>query len=384
MGRYELRQDFEIVAAHGSALFAVNRPVSSSAETHLAPMGAEDALLLGESSRYSVTSLVADLRATQLISAPLTYPEGVLREYLRLPENLPARVRNLAKRITAGAATPYHKAVRLQSYLRETYPYTLDTPSPPPGRDAVDYFLFEAPGGFCSYYASAMAVMLRAEGVPARVAAGYAMGDFDYDRGAYRVPASAAHAWVEVYFPGYGWVEFEPTSALSEIVYAGETPLGSGPTPSAAGQQPGSSGRPALTGVMIIVALLVVAGVIGWWRGSSGLSRGAPRSQALALYRHMRQSLAGLGLNAPLSATPDEFLAEHTPVLAKRPSLLTALSRATALYLRAVFSQHEVSSSEAEMARRGWRRARGEWLKALVAHRLSHMADRLSRIARRN
>ncbi len=384
LGRYELRQDFEIVAAHGSALFAVNRPVSSSAETRLTLMSADDALLVGESSRYSVTSLATNLRATQLISAPLIYPEAVSREYLQLPENLPTRVRNLAERITADAATPYDKALRLQSYLRETYPYKLDTPSPPPGRDAVDYFLFEAPGGFCSYYASAMAVMLRAEGVPARVAAGYAMGDFDYDRGAYRVPASAAHAWVEVYFPDYGWVEFEPTAALSEIVYAGETRLSTESSPPEAGQQAGSSGRLALTGLVMIVALLVVAGVIGWWRGSCGLGQGAPRGQARALYRHVRQSLASLGLSAPLSATPDEFLAEQTPVLAKRPSLLTALSRATALYLRAVFSQHEVSSTEAEMARRGWRRARGEWLRALVAHRLSRIANRVSRIARRN
>ena len=265
LGRYELRQDFEIVAAHGPALFAVNRPVTPSVEAQLVVMGAEDTLLQGNTTRYAVTSLATDLRAAQLITASTDYPAEVKGPYLQLPESLPTRVRNLAERITAGAVTPYDKALRLQSYLRETYPYKLDTPSPPPGRDAVDYFLFEAPGGFCSYYASAMAVMLRAQGIPARVATGYAMGEFDYDRGAYRVPASAAHAWVEVYFPNYGWVEFEPTAALREISYAGEAPLRAESTPAGTSPPSESSRWPALVGAATLVLVLIVAGIAWGW-----------------------------------------------------------------------------------------------------------------------
>ena len=86
---------------------------------------------------------------------------------------------DLAARIVAGASTPYQMATRIQDYLRLTYPYSLSVPPPAQGQDVVDYFLFEAQSGFCSYYASAMAVMLRSQGVPARVATGFATGTYD-------------------------------------------------------------------------------------------------------------------------------------------------------------------------------------------------------------
>ncbi len=223
-GRYPLLQEFDLIGLHSDQLFAVNDPISASVSVRLIP-GGDSALLRGLISRYTVTSWATAATVNQLNTDSTDYPAEVREAYLQVPD-VPARVRELTQRLTAGAYSPYDKAVRIQNYLRTTYRYRLDVPPAPAGRDVVDYFLFDAPGGFCSYYASAMVVMLRLQGVPARVVSGYAMGDYDVTQRAYRVPASAAHAWVEVYFPTYGWVEFEPTTSQSVFTYrTDETPL---------------------------------------------------------------------------------------------------------------------------------------------------------------
>jgi hypothetical protein len=95
--------------------------------------------------------------------------------------------------------------------LRE-YEYNEQIEAPPEGVDRVDYFLFEMKEGYCNYYASSLAVMARSVGIPARVAAGYVQGDYEKDIQAYRVREHHSHAWVEVYLPRFGWVEFEPTA----------------------------------------------------------------------------------------------------------------------------------------------------------------------------
>lgn len=363
-GRYALRQHFEITVPHGETLFAVNMPVLAGEGVAFYFTRADDsARLAGVLSNYDVTSWATDVTEAQLRAASILYPTEVISPYLHIPATLPQRVRDLAARVTADAPTPYDRALRLQTYLRTTYPYKLDTPPPPPGRDAVDYFLFEAPGGFCSYYASAMAVMLRAEGIPARVVTGYAMGEYDQARGAYRVPADAAHAWVEVYFPGYGWVEFEPTSARGVFAYE-----------SGAVSQPDSTPTPPQTAISAIrgwrlaawgVALtgllsLAVAG--WWWRRSREPGWRTPRGQVRALYRGIRRALAWAGLAAPPSATPDEFLSAHARVFVNQTPLHEAITQATTLYLRATFSPHSPTLAEMQTARRLWRRAVPGWL----------------------
>jgi len=97
----------------------------------------------------------------------------------------------------------------------------LDLPQPPTDQDIVDYFLFDLKRGYCDYYATAMVVMARATGLPARLAVGYASGEFDPANNRYVVTAADAHSWVEIYFPGVGWVPFEPTGGRPEIVRTG-------------------------------------------------------------------------------------------------------------------------------------------------------------------
>jgi hypothetical protein len=122
-----------------------------------------------------------------------------------------ARVGDLARRITQGIHNPYEKVVAIQRYLGEQYTYDLNAPPAPGGADAVDYFLFNSRVGYCDVFASAMVVMCREVGIPARLATGFSSGVYDPQFDLFRVRDMDRHAWAEVYFPGCGWVTFDPT-----------------------------------------------------------------------------------------------------------------------------------------------------------------------------
>lgn len=159
---------------------------------------------------YKMQVSLSQATADELRSSGTDYPGWVRDRYLQLPGTLPARVKAFAEQVTEGAPTPYDKAKAIETYLRVVYPYSLVMDPPPYNRDAVDYFLFTARKGCCDYFSSAMAVTLRTVGVPARVVAGYAPGEREKD-GRYLVRDRDAHSWPQAYFPGYGWIDFEPT-----------------------------------------------------------------------------------------------------------------------------------------------------------------------------
>jgi hypothetical protein len=368
-GRAYLEQAFTFTSRHGDVLFAVNQPVTADAGAawlQSQPDGSR--VLRGQLDEYRVTSWATNVTATQLAAAGTDYPPEIRATYLQLPDRLPRRVIELAERVTAGAETPYAQARLLQDYLRRSYRYDPNTPPPEDGQDAVDYFLFEAQSGFCTYYASAMAVMLRAEGVPARVATGYATGEWDADRGAYRVPGLAAHAWVEVYFPGYGWVEFEPTVSQEAIVYpdAPVMPQPAAPRSEQAEAEPGSR--------LPLIAAAAAFGLAVWAlarmaTGQPLFGRRRGGAPADLLYRAIRRRLAWAGLRAGPSTTPDEYLAAAEVQLRDRPQLVGALQRATRLYLDDRFSLHPPSPVEVSRAGDAWRGAAREW-RALLARKL--------------
>lgn len=157
-------------------------------------------------------------------------------EYLQVPVDLPERVKQLALDITKSATNSYDKAKLIEKYLSEHYPYT-NTPDETKGKskDFVDRFLFEVKQGYCDYYSTAMAVLTRSLGLPTRWVKGYSSGassiaddirdqgilsqlgaTIDLDgAGTYTVRNSDAHSWVEVYFEGFGWISFEPTSGFA-------------------------------------------------------------------------------------------------------------------------------------------------------------------------
>jgi len=149
-------------------------------------------------------------------------------QFLQLPEDFPARVKELAEEITAGVQTPYEKTALLQQYLQQSFPYT-NTPdvSRSVSPDFVESFLFEIREGYCDYYSTAMVTMARSLGIPARWVKGYAPGEqaelpdnlaFQQNRPVnnnYTITNADAHSWAEVYYGEYGWVSVEATPGFN-------------------------------------------------------------------------------------------------------------------------------------------------------------------------
>ena len=195
---------------------------------------------LNREGDYWVASHVSDASPERLRADKAVYPRWVAERYLQLPDTVPFAVRDLAAKITTAYDNPYDKAEAIELVLR-TYPYNQGIAAPPPGADAVDYFLNDVKEGYCDYYASAMVVMLRSVGIPARFAVGYTPGkevpqqaQDESELIQYRVQENNAHAWPEVFFPSYGWVQFEPTASEPLLVRPADAPA----APLDAGLQP--------------------------------------------------------------------------------------------------------------------------------------------------
>jgi transglutaminase-like putative cysteine protease len=169
-------------------------------------------------NRYQAESDLSTPDSDALRVAANTVP-GELEGYLKLPP-LDIRIPKLAEEITASAPDNYDKALALEHYLQTRFGYTLDLPRNVPS-DPLASFLFERKQGHCEYFASAMAVMLRSLHIPARLVTGFRTGEFNDLTNQYVVRASNAHAWVEAYFPGTGWIGFDPTPAGREPNHSG-------------------------------------------------------------------------------------------------------------------------------------------------------------------
>ncbi|MBI2265257.1 MAG: transglutaminase domain-containing protein [Armatimonadetes bacterium] len=165
---------------------------------------------------YSVVSRVQPLNVRTLRSAPYDIPPALAERYLQLPTTLPERVRKLAALVTANYKGLYDKASAICFFLQNHYPYDLNIPPPPPNSDAVDHFLFEERKGYCEQFGSAMVVLCRASGIPARLVTGFASGTFNPLTSYYEVRGNDAHAWVEVFVPYHGWVTFDPSPGYTQ------------------------------------------------------------------------------------------------------------------------------------------------------------------------
>ena len=179
---------------------------------------------------------------------PKPIDRAAMAEYLQLPNQLPARVKQLAVDLTLAETNPYDKVKKLESYLKATFPYT-NKPEigNPRNKDFVDRFLFDIKQGYCDYYSTSLAVMARVIGLPSRWVKGYATGTLSFEglpdsssggppidilkglnangSGVYTVKNSDAHSWVEVYFPDFGWLPFEPTAGFTLPVVTPESEI---------------------------------------------------------------------------------------------------------------------------------------------------------------
>jgi hypothetical protein len=299
------------------------------------------------------------------------------------------RIQDLARRITAGKDTPYDQAAAIEAYLRANYQYTLTPTEPPAGADPLEYFLFTSKEGYCEYFASAMGDLLRSIGIPTRLVNGFGAGSYDEKLGRYVVKESDAHSWVEAYFPGYGWIPFEPTpdgtyfpiprgstgavcAVDSEVCNAGDV-VGAGtgevnPRPDKGDLLAGDNGlgggglgrSPVLGGVPIAALGLLLVLVLAWLAVSRYLR---PRSVSGVWKR--TSVLSGLaGVRTRAGETPHEFgarLAREIPEAAG-PARALAERVAVAAYAPrelAVSSRSGVLAAWAELRPLLLRRVRG-------------------------
>ncbi len=168
---------------------------------------------LEEGMIYSVIGLTRPLPAEELKKLPPIedFPRLARSASTHLTERVPQRVRDLAFRLTAPYPSPYEKALALTLHLQNRYAYQSPPPAYPADAEVSDYFLFESRTGHCEQFATALVVMARSLGMPARYVTGYLPGTFNPFTGFYEVRGSQAHAWAEIYLPDFGWMAFDPT-----------------------------------------------------------------------------------------------------------------------------------------------------------------------------
>jgi protein-glutamine gamma-glutamyltransferase len=164
-------------------------------------------------SRYEADSILRGAMVKGARDVAAKYPPELSKQYLQLP-GVDPRIQGLAEQVTASVSSPIDKASVVENYLRMHYGYTLQLPDRTP-KDPIGNFLFERKQGHCEYFASAMAVMLRSIGIPSRLVNGFSGGEFNDLTSQYVIRESDAHSWVEVYIPGQGWMEFDPTPAAA-------------------------------------------------------------------------------------------------------------------------------------------------------------------------
>lgn len=393
--KYEDRVDFtqhvQILTPKGTWLFSGGAPISSTIPFNASGPLSDPSALNGlaafkRGDSYTVTVSVSVAPIELLRQAGENYPTYIRRTYTQLPETLPQRVRDLARSITASSDNPYDKASAIEKYLRENYKYNTNVPPPPRDQDGVDYFLFDGKQGYCDYYATAMAVMLRTMGIPSRVVAGYMPGEVDPTTGDYVIRESNSHAWVEVYFPHYGWIEFEPTPSqplrprFTNAAAAGITsPFPDETDPASADTSDldqdllnKENARPLppenvdetaafvndavhkLFFVLLLLAVAVATFAYWWQRAYSGLS--LPQ----AFYARMTRLASWFGMQPQRSETPYEYARSLSGML---PDGSRSINTITSAYVRSEFGHKLVDDSENNRLASEWNSIRNQILR---------------------
>jgi transglutaminase-like putative cysteine protease len=341
LGRGLLQAQIKVLASRTSVAFAPDAPLRFSQTTQVDTRGTPDDLAtvrldspIQQNQEYTVVAALSTATIQDLRAAGEDYPDWVRRRYLQLPRSVPRRVVEVAHTATIGATSAFAKAAAVETFLRDNFTYSTHVGAVPTDQDWVDYFLFDSRLGYCDYFATAMVVLLRAEGVPARVASGFAPGEFDPETGISTVRENHAHSWVETYFPRYGWVTFEPSAIRPIPTRVEEAAAAPEPTAAATAQGPDTGmltpdeldellnirdpgaiavPRPFLTtlpgvvllilGVLLLLGLAAAGGIaVAWRRGLRGL----------ATYQRPYAELVRLGrwsgtLRARISDTPFEL-----------------------------------------------------------------------------
>lgn len=321
-----LVQTFELLADTPNLIFAAADArevhlsagqVSRWADGTLSTYGEQETGIV-----YSVVSAIDVTPAEVLRGRTGRVPDDIVATYTAVPADLPDRVHDLARTLTADLPTNHAKAEAVQAWLGANTSYTLEAPPVPPDADPVDHFLFSSQQGWCEPIASSMVVLLRSAGVPARFATGFQPGRRNPVTGVYDVALSDAHAWAEVWIPHHGWVAFDPTGAVPQAVdgskpptiplvellrWAGTSLLGLVPAPVRDAVR--DVGR-ALADAPVVAAS-VVAALLATAVGAAGMVRRRERARARAAgsgYDRLSRLLAEHGVPRDPWQTPREHL----------------------------------------------------------------------------
>lgn len=305
-------------------------------------------------NRYQV---VSQLQEFATLPPPDNPPN--LNTFLALPDDLPARVEDLARALVVNADSSYEQALVIETYLR-SLPYSYEVRPLPARGDAVEQFLFDMQYGYCTYYASAMAVMARSLHIPARVAVGYTTGEYDATQQVYVVREVNAHAWPELYIDGR-WMPFEPTpvitlpsrgsSTTDDIVRESGAPVA----------VPASVSSGDWTGwiafLSIGIVILVGGGWYVWWRGQRGW-----RIQTNTVEYHVasiQHQLEQFGTRAGIAWSDGATIHEYEGLLTARfGSMQHQIRTVVALITKARYSEHALSTDEVQQLRDAWRHIR--------------------------
>ncbi|MGH8889012.1 MAG: transglutaminase TgpA family protein [Acidothermaceae bacterium] len=257
-----------------------------------------------DTGSYAVSSTRPVASDADLRSATEADPQDP--RWTTVSASIAPRVRQLAAQLTKSDADRFDKVESVEDYLRTNEKYDLNSPEPARGDDAVDDFVFVSHRGFCEQFATAAIEMLRSVGVPARMVTGYAFGDTKSHPGQRIFLGTDAHAWVQVYYPGIGWVDSDPTASGSSA----PTPVASQPSVrqqivSALSQiwhrlPGGRTGALVIACVVLLLGIATAFGVGRWWSRRSrrrlvrrhafaGVARAGP---ALAAYLRLEAALA--------------------------------------------------------------------------------------------
>ncbi len=216
-------QSFTIVREQPNLVFAAYRPAELFIVAERISLDSGDGIrlpdLLQPGFTYSVISYRPQFDPNLLRQDTGPYPAEITRPYLQLPGNISNRTRQLAQTLTEPYDNPYDKVMALNNHLLAEYPYNFFPPPHPPGAEVVDTFLFEDQEGVCEQYVTALVVMARSLGIPARLATGYGAGRYNPITNYYEVRYRDAHSWAELYFPASGWVPFDPTPGWTPQPY---------------------------------------------------------------------------------------------------------------------------------------------------------------------
>jgi transglutaminase-like putative cysteine protease len=401
-----------------SQIASVNQPIvvvrSAKDDSVIAILSKNGKLTAGAS--YTITSYIssADEKLLRTVPMPVDSPRfadnydgqypltyynpAILSSYTQLPKTLDPRIKALSQRITANAPTMYDKALALEMYLRTNFAYDVNVHLPN-NEEAVSWFLFRSPHkGFCNYFSTTMAVMARSLGIPARVVVGYTNGHLDEKNHQRIMYGTDAHSWTQVYFAGYGWVNFEPSAGFTSFTrptpgqFQANGPItvttGAGSshpvTKNRSLQDPGASDSGSSTSVttaqaealltqrvgiafggviLLILFSLIFLGV--WWRR---LFR--KYSISAQIYGRMCLLANWAGIPIQRSQTPHEYI---NVLAVAAPEESTTLDRFGDIYVRELWAdpgspEHPRASGEVRELPGLWKRLQPRLFKYLLRH----------------